>query len=116
MDLSFCPQIRSSVPLLVLQEVHQSAGIHSNSQVLYSICALEDDVTEVRKAMYYESSEDLWKGVHLACPDQFMVPELGQLSPQSQIRVHQERLSTTLVEILEGKSCTHHKKCISNAI
>lgn len=38
-----------------------------------------------------------------------MVPELGQLSPQSQIRVHQERLSTTLVEILERQSCTCRK-------
>ena len=40
-------------------------------------------------------------GLHLACADQFVVSELGQLSPQCEVRVHQERLSTALVEILE---------------
>lgn len=40
-------------------------------------------------------------GLHLACAYQFVVSELSQLSPQCEVGVHQERLSTTLVEILE---------------
>lgn len=43
--------------------------------------------------------------LHLACTDQFVVSEFCQLSPQRQVRVHQEGLSTALVEILEGQSC-----------
>lgn len=47
--------------------------------------------------------------VHLACPYQFVVSELCQLSPQREVRVHQECLSTSLVEILEWQSCTEDK-------
>lgn len=42
--------------------------------------------------------------LHLACADQFVVSELSQLSPQREVRIHQERLSTSLVEILERQS------------
>lgn len=47
--------------------------------------------------------------VYLACPYQFVVSELCQLSPQREVRVHQECLSTSLVEILEWQSCTEDK-------
>ena len=39
---------------------------------------------------------------HLAGPDQFVVSELSQLGSEGEVGVHQERLATTLVEILEG--------------
>ena len=39
---------------------------------------------------------------HLAGPDQFVVSEFSQLGSQGEVRVHQERLTTALVEILEG--------------
>lgn len=42
---------------------------------------------------------------HLACADQFVVSELSQLGPQGEVRIHQECLPTTLVEVLEGQSC-----------
>lgn len=58
-------------------------------------------------------SETLQEGVlvpndswtHLAGADQFVVFELSQLGPQGEVRVHQERLPTTLVEVLEWQSC-----------
>lgn len=57
--------------------------------------------------MVLNESWEFWHetGLHLACADQFVVSELRQLSPQRQVRVHQEGLSTALVEILEGQSC-----------
>lgn len=48
---------------------------------------------------------------HLARADQFVVFELSQLSSQCQVRVHQEGLSATLVEILERQSCKEVIKC-----
>lgn len=43
---------------------------------------------------------------HLACADQFVVSELGQLGPQGEVRIHQECLPAALVEVLERQSCT----------
>lgn len=54
--------------------------------------------------------------VHLACPYQFVVSELCQLSPQREVRVHQECLSTSLVEILEWQSCTEDKLWLQTAL
>lgn len=42
---------------------------------------------------------------HLACADQFVVSELSQLGPQGEVRIHQECLPATLVEVLERQSC-----------
>lgn len=42
---------------------------------------------------------------HLACADQFVVSEFSQLGPQGQVRIHQEGLPATLVEVLERQSC-----------
>lgn len=42
--------------------------------------------------------------LYLACSYEFVVSELCQLCPQCQVRVNQECLSTTLVEILEWQT------------
>lgn len=65
-----------------------------------------------------ESCDTEWElgiietALYLACPYQFVVSELSQLSPQSEVRVNQECLSTTLVEILEWQPCTQWKENI----
>lgn len=57
--------------------------------------------SEQRAVLLRQGHSDMTAGSHLACADQFVVFELSQLSSQSQVRVHQEGLSATLIEILE---------------
>lgn len=58
-----------------------------------------------------ERNSDKTTRFHLARADQFVVFELSQLSSQCQVRVHQESLSATLVEVLERQSCEEVLKC-----
>lgn len=55
----------------------------------------------LKTVLLNEGTSDMKAGFHLARADQFVVFELSQLSSQCQVRVHQEGLSATLVEILE---------------
>lgn len=41
--------------------------------------------------------------------DEFVISELGELRAQRDVTVHQERLATALVEILERQSWTNEK-------
>lgn len=52
---------------------------------------------------------------NLACSDQLVVSELCQLSPQREVRVHQEGLSTALVEVLEWQACIWHNQMFKSS-
>lgn len=91
-----CPRLQAGTPL----HLHPMESWETD---------VSGDLCRVR--CYWMREILTWKGFHLACTDQFVIFKLRQLSSQCEVRVHQEGLSATLVEILERQSCKEELKC-----
>lgn len=97
--------LQMSVCIASLQKVRQCPVINRDEQIFHPVCTLRHtNTTSLKQTRYTRlfSHTKQQKCSDLLSSDQFMISEFGELCTKRDVTVHQERLTTALVKILEG--------------
>lgn len=98
-----------SLHVVLLQKVSESPVIHRNEEIFHPVGALTHKQHRFNDDFSYSAHVKRQASSDLLGSDEFVIPELGELRAQRDVAVHQERLATALVEILERQSCTNNR-------